>query len=343
MSSVLASHRPHSTDHQWRELVDQLTRRSLIGAASAVALAGCQPAGPAPTASTPPAHLMFTDALGTREIPSDVRRVVCLDGRGDLELAALCGYEVIAYYDRSTSGVPYPESLRATFGADVELLEFDPNLEQLAVLDPDLIICDSTYWAEEIGQERFEAIAPLVIAARSADSGPTTWRTEFEEFARVLGKADQARPVFEAYDAKIAHLRDTEADVIAATSLNLFHDSGEGDGKGWIFHPTGTLFGTIVEAVGGHFSAFQQELSEKATDIAAENIGRLDGDVMVRTSYTLDPGTFDALERNPLWSRLPSVKAGRVLDSAVLYTNFGGPALASACVDVVAAAYALAK
>lgn len=325
----------------WEQLVGQLTRRQFFLAGGVVAVtvaAGCssRETGGVPTT---PTTLTITDSRGAQQIPVEVNRVVCLDGGGDLELAALCGYDVVGLYDRSTATVPYPPSLQAAIPGDVTRLPFEPNLEAVAALAPDLILLDSSYWADELG-ESLTAIAPVLVAARSTDPSPADWRADFTYFADALGHAEAARAALATYDAKIEQLRTGKAGVIAATTLNLFQLSTDGTGGGSLPGPSSTLFGTIVQAVGGSFAPPQNSLTERL-ELSAETIDTLTGDVIVRTTYDPTPATLAPVDDNPLWPRLPAVAAGRVIDAAVLVTHFGGPALAGACVDLVARAYAL--
>jgi len=266
---------------------------------------------------------------------------VCVDGGGDLELAALCGYEVVGYYDRSTVGAPYPDSMQAAISETAVRLEFEPNPETIAALSPDLILLDSSYWADELG-EQLTGIAPVLVTARSTDPSPSDWRDDFTYFAEALGHSDQAQVVIAAYDDKLEQLRQDHAASIAATTINLFQTLPDGSGGGLLPAPTRTLFGTIVQAVGGSFATPQDSLVDRL-DLVPETIDTLHGDVVVRTAFALTPDAFAALDRNPLWKQLPSVTRGHVSDAAVLVTNFGGPALATACIDVVARAYSLAE
>jgi ABC-type Fe3+-hydroxamate transport system substrate-binding protein len=207
------------------------------------------------------ATVEITDLLGTRQVPAAPARVVCLDGRNDLELAMLCEWPVVGYYDRSTETVPYPADLVAAV-ADADSLPFEPNLEQLAALRPDLIILVDEYWVDEIGRDGLEAIAPLLVTIHDPD-------------------------------------------------------------------------------LGGHFGDFQTALTD-AELLAAENLGEVDADCIIRSSYTLEAGAFEALEANPLWAAMPAVQRGAVIDTAPLVVNFGGPVLALACLELLDRAYELA-
>lgn len=324
----------------WDELVDALTRRQLFVAGGVAALtAGCSTTRTSERTTQQPTRSVV-DARGTQQIPSDINRVVCIDGGGDLELAALCGYEVVGFYDRSTAGVPYPISLQAAIAGDAARLDFEPNAEAVAALSPDLILLDSTYWADELG-DKLTKIAPVLVAARTQDASPSQWRGDFEYFADALGRADVAREAFNLYDSTLDRLKSEHAAAISTATLNLIQTTTDGTGGGALPVPSQTLFGTIVNEVGGSFAAPQDSLVDRR-ELSAESISELRADVIVRTTYDLAPGAFAALDDNPLWQKLPAVADGRVVNAAVLVTNYGGPALATACIDVVAQAYSLA-
>lgn len=323
-------------------VVDDVTRREVIVGGAALAALFAVPAGWADASSPPtstPGTVSVTDVAGTRDLPARPQRVICLDGSLDLELAALCGFTVIGYYDRSTEGVELPETMSTTIDG-AESLPFEPNLEQLAELAPDLLITESTYWLDEIGRERLEAIAPLLVTQRTAESGQWDWRKEFAYFAGVFGQQARAEAAFARYDDAVAELRRDAADAIASTTLSVVQFNSA-TGAIVMHPPTNVLVGYVVDDLGGTFSDAQVALTEPLV-MEAESIGMVDGDVIVRVAFDLSPGAFDGLEANPLWPALPAVEAGRVTDTAVLITNFGGPAVAVECVAMLTRAYALA-
>lgn len=323
---------------------DDTTTTSTTGAVAATrpapstATAATTPA-PTTTASGPDATVEITDLLGTRHLPAAPGRVVCLDGRNDLELAMLCEWPVVGYYDRSTETVPYPADLVAAV-ADAESLPFEPNLEQLAALRPDLIILVDEYWVDEIGRDRLESIAPLLVTIHDPELGQAGWREEFSYFLDAFGKADRIDEYLDRYDTAIADVRERWSETIEATALALVQlNSSTGD---IVIHaPETVLIGAVVQDLGGHFGSFQTSLAE-AELLAAENLGDVDADCIVRSSYTLEAGAFEALDNNPLWAAMPAVQRGAVVETALLIVNFGGPVLALACVELLGRTYELA-
>jgi iron complex transport system substrate-binding protein len=294
--------------------------------------------GPTTTARRPGATVEITDLLGTRQLPASPSRVVCLDGRNDLELAVLCGFPVVGYYDRSTDTVPLPADLAAAV-TDAEQLPFEPNLEQLASLRPDLIIMPDTYWADELGRDRLEAIAPLLITVHDPEAGQAQWREEFVYFLDAFGKSDRMTRHLERYDEAVASVRDRWGQTIDDTALALVQFTN-GTGDIVIHPPSYVLIGAVVDDVGGHFAAQQSAVPDGM--LAAENLGDIDADFIIRSAYELTPESFEGLESNPLWPTLPAVKRGAVLDTAVLVVNFGGPVLALECVALLDRVYELA-
>lgn len=315
-----------------------VTRREFVvgGAAFAALVSALGSGGAARAGTTPEDTVEVTDVLGTRPLPASPQRVVCLDGSLDLDLAALCGFPVLAYYDRSTETVPLPGLMREA-AADAETLPFEPSLEQLAALGPDLIITESTYWLDEIGRDRFEQIAPILVTQRTPESRQWEWREEFAYFADAFGRGNEIEAAYARYDDAVAALRAEHADVIASTRLSVVQfNNGTGD---IVLHPpTNVLVGYVVDELGGRFAESQDDLDAPLV-MAPESLAEVDGDLLIRVAYDLTDDAFDGLEAKPLWPALPAVADGAVFDTAVLVTNFGGPSVALRCVEMLAEAY----
>lgn len=326
-------------------------RRFLAGGVSAIVVAGAvrSTRAAAATDSEPDAEpddtaasagsttVTITDVLGTREIPAAPQRVVCLDGRVDLELAVMCGFPVVGYYDRSTPATPNTPEVAAAV-ADAVILPFDIDLEQLASLEPDLIIQPDTYWIDEIGLDKFDAIAPSLITMSAADKSQADWREEFRYFADSFGRGEQADAELGRYEALIDEIAAEFRDAITETDLVLVQSNGPDTVDLVIHRPDDLLVGAVVGDLGGHFGSFQADLAE-TTFLSAEQIGLIDGEVMILSGYELEPGAFDVLDANPLWGQVPAVENDAVVTTSVLVVNFGGVYGAIRCAELLREVY----
>lgn len=164
------------------------------------ALAGCGGSDPArPDRS---GGIRIEHLHGVTTVPATPRRVVAL-GQADVQIAVALGVELVGAVRDPTSddgnwpGVepPLPDDV-ATFDDDV------PNLEQIAMLHPDLILAVSANQAYLDIYDRLDAIAPVVAATHPP------MESTGEEVALLIGRAlyrdEAARELIARSDRAVA-------------------------------------------------------------------------------------------------------------------------------------------
>ena len=199
---------------------------------------------------------------------------------------------------------------------------FEPNLEAVAALDPDLILMNSA--GKDAGKlySSLAAIAPTVATQGTG----LHWKEDMLLLADALGKREQAQTWLDEY----------HADAVA------FGDSVEGDPTVSFLRRNGDrlrVFGvasfTGSVAEDSHLSRPESQdfTDETSVDISNEQLDMADGDWLF---YGVQGGDDSAVTDAPLWPTLEAVDAGHAVsvDDDVFYLNTG-PTAARGVLDVL--------
>nr|WP_246735765.1 iron-siderophore ABC transporter substrate-binding protein [Agrobacterium sp. a22-2] len=182
----------------------------------------------------------------------------------------------------------------------------EPSLERVAALKPDLIIGSAE--AHSTIYEQATKIAPTVLFKHM------DWKRYLERLSQVTGREGVANASLEAYDARIAAIRERMKDRkltvstvrFAPDRFVVFVDGPDAYAPFAVLHEAGvkrTAYETVTDGT-----------IVKRPDW--EELANLDGDVLLYVSASgFESGPDDALEKqvteNPLWQLLPAVQAGR--------------------------------
>ncbi|MGF0254948.1 ABC transporter substrate-binding protein [Rhodococcus erythropolis] len=296
-------------ERAWQELVDALTRRQFgIGAgmaAVATILSSCSSSDGSGTSDDTQMRTVTTP-LGTYDIPTNLKRVLAVDARTDLELAIALELPVFGYnISPATEWVPVDGS--------AEYLSDKPNLEQILGLAPDLIICvnaDNEYWPAA----KLQAIAPVLTT-----ESKQTWRENLTRLSDWLGRTPTMDRLITDYDALITDIRSRHASAIAGKTVASLYYSPD---KATIYidslpvseetgkknrQPTDMTLADI----GGR--TLNTTGFDNQGRLSIEEMDRLrDCDAFMLSVTDSSDTTFDQLSDNKLWQRLPAVQAGNV-------------------------------
>lgn len=261
----------------------------------------------------------FTDGLGrTVTLPGPAQRVVALSPSGVETLFAI-GVTPVGRPDSATEP---PEALAVeSIGT-----AYQPNLERIAALAPDLILADAALHADLI--PRLEALGVPVYAmdfgsvdrvtASLREAGILTGRPEAGEAA--------ARRVEDAINAATRNLpadRPTVAVVIAA-----------GQGQYFAAKPS-SYVGSILERLGARNIVREDEpvgRIEGYTALSQERLAQADPDALIFVNPVPGaPPLSQTLARDPAWANLRALREGRVLDAdPAVYVQAAGPRVVQA-------------
>ncbi|WP_152360343.1 ABC transporter substrate-binding protein [Microlunatus speluncae] len=276
------------------------------------AVAGCAGPSAGPDSAPPgtaPAGAGFPVTLqhkfGSTTIPEQPQRVVTV-GFNDQDFALALGVEPVGV--REFLGYPAPdrpwapENVRGkqlpTVGAQ------DLDLEQVAKLEPDLILGINSYIDEE-AYGLLNGIAPTLAQTADHPDGATPWDEQTRQTGQALGRVDEAAAIIErttaAFDtAKAAHpeFAGKRAAFLLGSSASGVWSMGADDYRtGWL-----TQLGFAVDATGG--------------EVSYEKLDTLDRDVL------LGEGVAAADLKRDVVQRLAVVREGRYVGLGAFDNDF---------------------
>lgn len=271
-------------------------------------------------------------AFGDVTIEDEPVRVVAL-GWGDAETVLSLGGQPVGASDWlgfGEDGVgPWLEDAYNEAPVIIETLE--PSYEEIAALEPDLIL-DTKSSGEQERYDRLSAIAPTVGIPEGGESYLTTTDQQVELIATAMGDPAAGETL----------LSDLDADIDAAASN---HPEWEGmsvtaankSSEGWGAYVDGTARVEFLTNLGfvqnSEVASLEPNSGGFSVDISGERLDLLDADLLVAFPIFIE--TTEITE-DPLWQEIPAVADGHsiVID--------GDLSSAYALGTVAASEYALA-
>lgn len=266
------------------------TRRRFALGAGAVLLGGGESGrrraagAQTPEASATPAPggtRIVEHGVGTTEVPVDPRRVVALHDLDNAYAIASLGFAPVGMgkveEDRFARIRPFgpipPELERAT---DVGLF-FEPNLERIAALDPDLIL--GTTGVHEEVYDQLSAIAPTVL-------------TDYEEgdvlanqrlLAGILGLEGRLDERFAAYERRVTAVRARHAADLTRLEYTRIDSYGLGAEDNFLLLSDSTPGARVLSDLGAERSATNGEATSgnPFPAISLERLADYDADVIL--------------------------------------------------------------
>ncbi|OPC83567.1 iron siderophore-binding protein [Embleya scabrispora] len=257
--------------------------------------------GAASTASFP---RTITHDKGTTTIKEKPKRVVALDNS---LVEAVAGLDVplvggIGSY-RDQKGFPARLGDAVKNTKDVGPLD-SPNLEQIALLKPDLIVSATVRHDQLYAQ--LAKIAPTVFVKTT---GPT-WKDNVKLVGRALGEDDKAGAKLTAYETRAKKIGDainTKANKPTVSIVRFV------DGPTRIYLSK-TFSGIILSDMGLARPENQRDPEKFNIELSEEQIGQADADHIFMTTFSGGEERKNKFLANPLWQRLKAVQAGHVYE-----------------------------
>ena len=210
-------------------------------------------------------------------------------------------------------------------------LETQPNLEEIAKLQPDLIIA-STVRHEKI-YEQLSQIAPTV-----AHETVYKFKETVELMAEALGEEDKAISILSSWDTRVKDLNSKLSNEFSdkwpvdVSVLNFRTDHAR-------IYVTG-FAGDILKELGFTRSEVQQKSADAGNVVikltTKESIPSMDGDVFFifnadghNANAAAINKTFEDWTQHPLWTNLKAVKNGTDYIVDEVAWNMGGGILAA--------------
>jgi len=279
-----------------------------VGAATVLAAAGI----PAAAQGTPPAASPGTPvasgtrtvshAMGETDIPANPQRVVVLDGPV-LDACFALGVTPVGA-TTGVAGAPWPAYLGPGTEGIVSVGDIaEPDIEQIAALEPDLII--SLQFRHEEIYDQLSGIAPTVLSPHDSEH----WREGFLVFADALNRNEQAPAIVDAFDAHVAEVADGLGPALEDTTVSVIRVL-TGQVRSY---QASSFSGTVLAAVGLPRPESQRGTDDTWLEQSLEELSQVDASVIFVTLWSGSTrDDLDALLGNPLWGTLSAVQANKV-------------------------------
>ena len=265
-------------------------------------------------------------AYGEIVIPRNPQRIVA--AYASAEALITLGSEPIAY-PAWTEQSPVLRELAPDM-AWVPFLDEGPNLEEIAALEPDLIIDINTWMGGEGEATNYEVvsqIAPTLVPK----SVPVYWQEYLLELGEIFGRTDRAQAAIADYAAQIASFRErVRAEVGPGETITPLFFFGR---EPWLYSPISTynglnarddttawLYSELELSPGPWMAEVYAQGGEEPgyTPVSEELLGEIRADhlAVFPAGYGYDeriPEEYVSFtEDTPLWSFIPAVESDNV-------------------------------
>jgi len=298
--------------------VDDATRREfLIGAAGLLLLpAGCG-SGEAGRSEASGETRIVEHALGQTEVPVRPERIVSLSPAEITDPLIALGRKPVGSVttapDDPASGASsgYPPALAGRVEGIESVGSYPPNVEKIAALEPDLVLC---FEYDEGIYDQLSRVAPTV----AVDSRVNDFKERLRKIAAVVGAQEEAEEVLADYRTRVEELRPE----LEGTTVAVVYPYGDDilvHGLEYISSKVLADLGLEVQAVGDEFNEYGTGFisEELVPEITAEHI-------FMPTYGLEDDTTVEEVLKRPLWRELEAVREGRVHPvHGLAWTNLG--------------------
>jgi iron complex transport system substrate-binding protein len=256
--------------------------------------------------------LSLVDDTGTELVfDRPVERVACVVSLC-IDLMAELGMEPIAIGEsgvRTIATQPEFYGERGLEFASIGGSFFEPNLEDLVTVKPDLVI--GLKGVHDALREGLTGVAPILLANPASYSDSLAL---LEAVGRVTGKTVEAKAAADAFLAKLeaakeASPKDEKALIMYGSDVNfaIVTDSGLG----------GTVMKEIADYPWKVTDPSEDPYGEGSIPYTLEKLLQENPDAIFVESYSYSPGTkplSEQLAELPLWSELKAVRDDRVVE-----------------------------
>ncbi|WP_238590786.1 ABC transporter substrate-binding protein [Paenibacillus beijingensis] len=267
------------------------------------------------------------DALGVVEIKGVPQRVVALDWVY-LEDVLAAGVQPVGAAD--IEGYKTWVKVKVAIGPDVQDVgaRFEPNLEQIAALKPDLII-GVKYRHEKIA-DQLKAIAPTLIFDPFSPEETQDPYKEMEEtfmtIADVLGKKDEGQKMLDNLNGMYTEAKEKLKDNKAGANYVLLQAFSDQNAVTFRIFTDNSLAGFILSKLGMTNAYKSDKLEEFGfSETSVETLTKVQDASLITMIQTDDEVLNNFMKDNPVWKGLTFVKENRIFALGGDTWPFGGP------------------
>lgn len=259
----------------------------------------------------------ITHAMGTTTIEGTPKKVVTLY-QGATDAAVEMGIKPVGVVESWLEQPVYNYLKEDLDGVQIVGQETQPNLEEIAKLEPDLIIA-SKLRHEEI-YEQLSQIAPTV-----AHETVFEFKGTVEMMGEAMNQEEKANELLSAWDSRVADFQGKIQEKMGdqwplhVSVLNFREDHAR-------IYVTG-FAGSILTELG---FAGPKNITDESLDVVKltdkESISQMNADVfyMFMEDTEAVKKTHDEWTNHPLWKNLDAVKANQVYTVDEIIWNMGG-------------------
>ncbi|MBW5444898.1 ABC transporter substrate-binding protein [Cohnella sp. CFH 77786] len=238
------------------------------------------------------------DALGTVELAKAPERIIAMEF-GFVDALATLGVQPVGVADDDDPGL-FMDAVRSQL-KDYKSVgsRYEPNIELISSLQPDLIIVDLNKHKEAM--EQLKGIAPLlVLDDYQADYDQML--KNYMVIAQAVGKEDEGKKRLEEHQAKIEEakkkIRHADLSVLPAV-VNQ---------KGFFAHSDHAYTGSFLTMLG-----FSDPVKNEASypQLTLEQLAEANPQAMFLMPI-VEENIVTQWESNPLWKKIDAVASGKV-------------------------------
>jgi iron complex transport system substrate-binding protein len=281
-----------------------------------LALAGCGGGGgpeaaPAAAGGGGPFPVTVEHKYGSTQVPKEPTRIVTL-GLSDHEVVLALGAKPVGAIDwfgeRPFGVFPWQKAKWGDTEPQIVGERDDYNTEQIATLQPDLIIAQYSGMSRE-QYDTLSKLAPVVAQPKDYADYAAPWQEMTRQIARAMGKTDQAEALITGIDEQFAKVRADHPEFADRTVI-VADAFQPGTYSAFAAHDPKTLFLTeIGYQVPPQITNAPKE--QNVIDVQSEGLELFDVDQLVW--LTSDPQAEARVNADPLYAELKVVQDGRDL------------------------------
>lgn len=275
-------------------------------------LAACSPT---PVTSTPDTEtpITITDALGREVKLAAAPKRIVLTGKA-LFMIADAAYlfpgaadKVTGLGDAGQGAGNFIKLIDPNYAAKATL-ENDAGAEQVAALQPDLVILKS-YLAESVGAP-IEALGIPVVYIDFET--PEQYSRDLAILGKVFGDEARAAEVAAFYQSKMDEIAQTVKDAPKPRVLILYYNDKDGN-VAFNVPPMSWIQTQMVEMAGGEPVWADANPAKGWTQVALEQVAAWDADQIFVISYFKPANeVVDGLKADPNWQAIRAVKEDKI-------------------------------
>jgi iron complex transport system substrate-binding protein len=259
-------------------------------------------------------YRLIKHSLGETQVPLQPQRVVTLQDQNALLPLFELGFTNVvgSVGDFLPDGSSYYRRLQNFDTSDVQFVGrvYEPNLEAIAALRPDLIVAGQ-YEITEENYDLFSAIAPTIVIEMFSQP---IWGSH-ADFALLVNREDEADALKQQFDVRLAEVK---AQIVnpEQITVSLFY-MGEGGTINAEADPN-LPYHTIFDGLGlSQISLVEQARARDQFHVFEENVSlellpQFDADLVFVPFWGGEPGPdIAALQASPIWNQLNAVQKGQ--------------------------------